>query len=351
VQLFATNDLQKGWSLIQRRRPDQGAFDFIAPNDGPYWFATRTITDAGGAFPAGNIAPQLHVLVDRKGPIVDVHASTEPNGDVRLDLLMEDTAASENPLRIDYMTDSHQGWANVEIPIGALHSRPTRGGGNRINGNLLFTPPRGWQKVVVRVTGYDAANNQSVSTHSVGRPRIAERPTTKRLAKRRPGAQPRDGHGLPATVLPGSPSTVVTAPLLTPKKSDPTLGVGRLYYNPSAYDEKTLAALRNAEIAYRATLTEANNDATASPKTDDDPPSLAKSQSAKPQSSSPTARVAARGELPRLADDDPNSITLAPPSNDSVPRQTIPARFPNAGELHARRSVASGPQQRIADGR
>ncbi|MEL7338611.1 MAG: hypothetical protein AAFN70_20655, partial [Planctomycetota bacterium] len=139
--------------------------------------------------------------------------------------------------------------------------------------------------------------------------------------------------------------------MLTPKKSDPTLGVGRLYYNPSAYDEKTLAALRNAEIAYRATLTEANNDATASPKTDDDPPSLAKSQSAKPQSSSPTARVAARGELPRLADDDPNSITLAPPSNDSVPRQTIPARFPNAGELHARRSVASGPQQRIADGR
>lgn len=86
VRLFGSRGDSSGapdqWQLLDRKRPDIAVkeFQFIANEDGEFWFATRTIDAQGRSHPNGTIEPQLKVFVDTTKPFVTFNAEADASG-------------------------------------------------------------------------------------------------------------------------------------------------------------------------------------------------------------------------------------------------------------------------------
>lgn len=194
VELFVSRDQGQRWELFARQPATGRHFQFSAPDDGHYWFATRTIDVAGNPHPPGNrIAPQLHVTVDTTRPQLSVKADVDAAGRVRVSYVYSDTAPAATEVQVQYMTDTNRTqWVPVAVPSQNVADR---GDGTR-HGEVEFQPAGEWRYLNVRVVAFDKAGNQADLIEQLERPRIAGRPAL--LASNVAPANPQAGAGATA---------------------------------------------------------------------------------------------------------------------------------------------------------
>lgn len=164
VHLYMSRGPGSAWAMKDRQQPGVTEFQFVTTEDGPYWFATRTIDSAGRPHPTGALAPQLKVYVDTTKPIVKLNADSDAAGQVVA--LIETTDATPiKSIQLHYVTDSVRQWRRL---------------GNRdiqSNSKVTFRPDEAWQQMSLQVIVTDAAGNQSVETRTIHRPRVALQPS------------------------------------------------------------------------------------------------------------------------------------------------------------------------------
>jgi hypothetical protein len=166
VHLFVSRGDSSGapdqWTLLDRKRPDIAVkeFQFIADEDGEFWFATRTIDAQGHPHPNGTIEPQLKVFVDTTKPFVTFNADADASGRVDATMRINDATPLKN-IQLRYVTDNVNQWQTVDVrqlpPDGSLH----------------FTPPDPWKQLSLQFVATDTPGNQSVVSQLLQRPRLA----------------------------------------------------------------------------------------------------------------------------------------------------------------------------------
>lgn len=167
VHLFVSRGDSSGvpdqWNLLARKRPDVAVkeFQFTAPEDGEFWFATRTIDAHGNPHPSGAIQSQLKVFVDTTKPLVNFNADADASGRVDATLRINDATPLKN-LQLRYVTDNVNQWQKVDIdrlpPDGVLH----------------FTPADEWTQLSLQLVATDTPGNQCVVSQLLRRPRLAD---------------------------------------------------------------------------------------------------------------------------------------------------------------------------------
>ncbi|QDS96201.1 hypothetical protein FF011L_50090 [Roseimaritima multifibrata] len=178
VQLYLSRDAGARWELFARQPANSRNFPFTAPEDGDYWFATRTIDVSGAAHPAGPVQPQLRVTVDTENPNLEARADADGNGQVIVDYRITDVAPEAKSLRVEYMTDSVRQWMAVDSA-----SQPVNEEKQGVSeGRLVWVPESDWRHVYIRLIVRDRAGNQTVLTRQVEKPRMARQEIPAKLA-------------------------------------------------------------------------------------------------------------------------------------------------------------------------
>ncbi|WP_145281903.1 hypothetical protein [Rosistilla oblonga] len=183
VQLFVSRDQGKTWKFFARQPANESGFPFQAPEDGDFWFSTRTIDARGISYPTGNMAPQLRVFVDTTNPQVQATTDSDINGQIVLDYAITDVAVDEEYMQLEYMTDAVRQWMPISIE-GRPGRRPEDGA---LVGRITWQPQTEWRQVYVRMIVRDKAGNQTVFNEQVQRPRVASNPMTFASGQRPPG--------------------------------------------------------------------------------------------------------------------------------------------------------------------
>ncbi|MGB7342637.1 MAG: hypothetical protein WBD20_00340 [Pirellulaceae bacterium] len=162
VQLFVSHGAKSEWKLLESKPPSVKEFQFKGTNDGVYWFATRTIDSAGNASPQHNLSPQLRVFVDTSKPNVKLDADADASGRVDAAVLYEDQTPIKS-VQMHYASDVLREWTKLNVRDLAT------------KGKIDFTPKENWQQLSLQVIVTDSANNHTVATKLIQRPRIATR--------------------------------------------------------------------------------------------------------------------------------------------------------------------------------
>lgn len=171
VELFVSRDQGQRWDLFARQPASGRHFQFTAPDDGHYWFATRTIDAAGNPHPPGNqISPQLHVTVDTARPELSVKADVDAAGRVRVSYVYADAAPAANDVQVQYMTDTDR---TQWFPVAVSNRGTASNADGTRRGEVEFLPEGNWRYLNVRLLALDQAGNQSEVVEQVERPRIA----------------------------------------------------------------------------------------------------------------------------------------------------------------------------------
>jgi hypothetical protein len=74
VQLHVSEDRGQTWKLCSTVKPDRHSFQFIAPQEGEYWFAVRTVDPHGKCWPDVLERPEMRVVVEPLDPVEPVEA-------------------------------------------------------------------------------------------------------------------------------------------------------------------------------------------------------------------------------------------------------------------------------------
>ena len=127
--LFASKD---GGPLeqIQRVNAQSGGFQFLAPTDGRYAFAVR-MTDPSGriAGDAGQLVPELEVVVDTTPPVLEFQLAETGSGEMSITWRCNETAVAPESLRLEHAEGTDGRWLPVQATSAAsgqtaIHSRP-----------------------------------------------------------------------------------------------------------------------------------------------------------------------------------------------------------------------------------
>jgi hypothetical protein len=118
VQLFVSTDHGLRWRMVDRAEPRADHFDFLAPADGEYWFAVRTLDAFSRLHPSGNnIEPALKVVVDATPPVLELLLTELEPGKVELRWTAADDHLDVSKLRIEYrQTDSPEWQPAAVVP-------------------------------------------------------------------------------------------------------------------------------------------------------------------------------------------------------------------------------------------
>jgi hypothetical protein len=150
VQLFLSIDQGTRWRMIDKVDPKGEHFDFLAPGDGEYWFAVRTLDAFNRLHPQGNnIEPGLKVIVDTTPPALELTLSEVEPGKIELRWTAADDHLDITKLRLEYRQPDPPGWQQV-----AIVPEP--------NGKTTWTLPGGGV-VAVRGSIGDAAGNTALA--------------------------------------------------------------------------------------------------------------------------------------------------------------------------------------------
>jgi hypothetical protein len=168
-------------------------FSFTAPQDGEYWFTTRTVTapPAPGVQPA--IGAVLKVVVDTTPPEIQLDAEADGEGLVRVGVQVKD-ATLVSDMQVRYVTDRVAKWIDVaKSPSDSIEIRP--------EGE--------WGQIAVHVTAVDKAGNRNTMQKIVRRPRVATQPIERYAAA---GAPQYDAQPAPYPLGSKDPKAAIVAP-------------------------------------------------------------------------------------------------------------------------------------------
>ncbi|TWT65435.1 hypothetical protein Pla123a_49030 [Posidoniimonas polymericola] len=153
VVLYLSENHGGDWKEVTRARPDVQSFMYRAPADGEFWFAIRTIDNAGGKWPAGPMQPELRVVVDTQLPKVQItRATLTPEGGLSVEANAADPQLDPNGATISYQHPATGAWVDVPATVA-----PGFAGAATLRGNAVLPP--GTRGVMVRVSVKDKAGN------------------------------------------------------------------------------------------------------------------------------------------------------------------------------------------------
>jgi hypothetical protein len=140
VQLYVSTDHGLRWRMADRAEPRADHFDFLAPADGEYWFAVRTLDTFSRLHPAGNnIEPALKVVVDATPPVLELLLTELEPGKVELRWTAADDHLDVSKLRIEYRQADSPEWqpaAVVPQPNGQTSWEVKSGGVVAVRGSI-----------------------------------------------------------------------------------------------------------------------------------------------------------------------------------------------------------------------
>jgi hypothetical protein len=163
----ASNPTALPWQTAASQPSSIGSpFSFTAPQDGEYWFTTRTVT----APPAPGVQPSigavLKVVVDTTAPQIQLDTDADGEGLVRIDVKVDD-ATLVSDVQVRYVTDRIAKW--IDVPKSSADS-------------LQVRPEGEWGQIAVHVTAIDKAGNRNTTQKIVRRPRVATQPIERYAA-------------------------------------------------------------------------------------------------------------------------------------------------------------------------
>jgi len=146
VQLYVSTDQGTRWRMVDKVEPRADHFDYLAPADGEYWFAVRTLDAFNRLHPQGNnIEPGLKVIVDATPPVLELLLTELEPGKVELHWTAADDHLDATKLRLEYKQPDTPEWQQVGVvPQGS--------------GQTTWTVPAGGH-VSVRGSISDSAGN------------------------------------------------------------------------------------------------------------------------------------------------------------------------------------------------
>lgn len=205
VQLHVSRDGGQTWQVSASQPATAKQFLFIAPEDGDYWFATRTVDKSGQVYPAGAISPQLAVRVDTAVPEVEWETEVSAEGVISVSIWYVDKTPIGESIRLEYSIDGGRPW----IPVTDLETRPTSASEHGVVASARIAPSVAWRQVTMRALVSDQAGNKTLVTRDVDLPRVAvgqlRLATTKGRPMVKPVSAPVDAAGEEILPLMGPP--------------------------------------------------------------------------------------------------------------------------------------------------
>ena len=192
VRLYVSLDRGRTWRLAQAKSPADKGFPVRTPSDGIYWFASRTIDQAGRTWPQGELAPELEVWVDTTQPQLDLRAAPQPNGQLNVTWSAWDPLLQPNQLKLEFRQ-------NGQWKPAAMQPRRM---GSRLEGAISL--PGDVQEV--RALAMDQAGNRAIVSRTVSN-NADQSPlgSTHGLAQTSPRRQRRSGLGSEDLSIPEDP--------------------------------------------------------------------------------------------------------------------------------------------------
>ena len=123
IRLYVSTNQGTQWQQVQSVQPDDGRFEFQAPQDGEYWFAVKTLDGQGQLHPQGNvIEPGLKVIVDTAPPQFDITLRQSAPGRVQLEWNASDATLDPLQLKLEFIQAGGQQWQQVSVTPWRLQS-------------------------------------------------------------------------------------------------------------------------------------------------------------------------------------------------------------------------------------
>ncbi|MBI3466466.1 MAG: hypothetical protein HY000_25920 [Planctomycetes bacterium] len=190
IHLYVSSDQGQSWKPYGSVKPDRRRFLWHAGADGEYWFAVRTMDEAGQLHPADGepLQPELRVVVDTAQPTLDL--SSLPRGSKLggVQWKASDLLLDPDSLLIEYaLLPSQQDdpenlvWRRARV----LPNRQT--GGTALTGQA-FWPTDLSGSILIRAQVRDRAGNiataqmQTTASSSVAKAELPEPPLARHTA-------------------------------------------------------------------------------------------------------------------------------------------------------------------------
>lgn len=171
VELYVSRNRGQEWGIVARQSAGSNEFRFSAPDDGTYWFATRTVDASGNTYPAGaKMAAQLEIVVDTSLPELTMTADADASGLVTLDYAILDLSAANENLQLHYMIDTDR---TQWHPVDTSRHTTQRDSNGAVHGRIAFQPVADYRYINLRLMAVDQAGNQSVQNRQLEKPRLA----------------------------------------------------------------------------------------------------------------------------------------------------------------------------------
>jgi hypothetical protein len=218
IRLYLSADRGLTWRLGQTVDPRERKFDFVAPGDGEYWFAVRTLDGRGQLHPAGaGLDAGLKVVVDTTPPALEVKLRQVEPGKVELTWTAADPNLNVTTLRLEYMQAGGTNWQQVSIIPQA-------------SGRTAWSAPQGGF-VAVRGTVGDLAQNTQHAQSQTKVEAAAQQPAKPSVPDLR---QPIAVDG-PDELAARFPQPFAKPPVEGTASTPPTLSIGPPAFQP-VYD-------------------------------------------------------------------------------------------------------------------
>lgn len=117
IRLYVSVDSGRGWTQAQAVQPAaSGRFDVVAPKDGEYWFAVRTLDMQNRLHPQGAaIVAGLKVVVDTAKPALTLALRQPDSGRVELSWNADDANLDVSTLRLEMIQGGSEQWQTIQV--------------------------------------------------------------------------------------------------------------------------------------------------------------------------------------------------------------------------------------------
>lgn len=170
VHLYVSVDRGANWHPLLREKPEAGRFAFQAMRDGEYWFATRTVDDAGRTLPEGPFKAELVIAVDTVRPQLGFDARVLGPGQIQMAWDVRDEHLAESPLTLEYQTQPDGPWTPIRANLATPESSTTH-----TRGQLTWNLDSPASSLQVRATATDRAGNRSQGSKKLAVPNGGDR--------------------------------------------------------------------------------------------------------------------------------------------------------------------------------
>jgi len=186
VHLLVSADQGKTWSTYARQTPDSKGFQFQGRDDGEYWFASRTLDAQGRAKPAGDVEPELRIVIDSTQPKIELDTAVGASGEAKAAWRISDPNIAFESVRVEYQSGDalRPSWQTVSVD--AADQKLVSG---MLIGSAAWSPQTTSRAIDVRIIAHDRAGNVATDTRRVFLPRES-RVATPRIPEWPPRVAP-----------------------------------------------------------------------------------------------------------------------------------------------------------------